>query len=653
MEMFKLSLINLLLFFIAAQISIRDLQLLKGNIIYKKQLSSYITYICCTISLCVIAYDILNIGFFSCIPIGMFIIINAIIGTWFIAKINSKSFLINTLLLLIGIFLDIYILYVLGYKLYSTSIFWAIYYQNTPMGAPFLKKYLLLSNTEKPIFIKNPSNEYIIKETDFSFAGKKKTYSQLPIFDVTQYGITPDTQEDVLHKVQKLIDNIGQKGGGEIYFPKGKYLFNKNSQKRGFLQINYSHIHITGEISPDGTPLTILENCNHTVSGKQNPWLSPFFITTGEVIQKSNIFFGLQFLNKKNIITKSFSMTDPGSDGTILTPDFATNIIADSPKGTSLITVEDSSIFSHNRYIMIGLYNTTPDGNLIKDILGVNELLPEWGTACRAGEEQAPSYQWLVEVSEIIDSQTIKLSRPLLRDIETKYTPKIFIVPMLEDVSISNLIISSKWNGLFRHHGQRKYYSIQQAKEMDYGWNGINMKRVTHGEIHNIILKNHTNPLYIMDSRNITIKNIEIKGADGHQGIKIYEHACDNLFQNIRFYNHYADMVGGEGNAYGNVFENITYSNPYFKPADYDFHGFSEGPMSPPSHNLFINCYGFRNVKGAGSTYNQPACAQYNAWINCTRIGQKKGEAFFYNIHYKNTLPREKHAELFKNSIVR
>lgn len=65
---------------------------------------------------------------------------------------------------------------------------------------------------------------------------------------------------------------------------------------------------------------------------------------------------------------------------------------------------------------MVGMYNTTEDGNLIKDILGVTELRPEWKTACRAGEEQAPSYQWLVEIDHIIDEHKVKLTRPFLRD---------------------------------------------------------------------------------------------------------------------------------------------------------------------------------------------------------------------------------------------
>ena len=43
------------------------------------------------------------------------------------------------------------------------------------------------------------------------------------------------------------------------------------------------------------------------------------------------------------------------------------------------------------------------------------------------------------------------------------------------------------------------YYSVGQAQEMDYGWNAINMKRVAHGAISNVIIQNYTNPLYIID----------------------------------------------------------------------------------------------------------------------------------------------------------
>ena len=237
-----------------------------------------------------------------------------------------------------------------------------------------------------------------------------------------------------------------------------------------------------------------------------------------------------------------------------------------------------------SKFIMLGLYNTTEDGNLLKDILGLDLFREEWQTARRAGPERAPSYQWLIEIKRVIDEHTVELVQPLWRDCDMLYEPALFNVPMLENIGLRHLKLNSTWNGLFRHHGHRRYYTVAQTQEMDYGWNAINMKRVANGFVKNVEFHNFTNPLYVMDSRNIAATNLRFDGYDGHQGIKVYEHACDNLFQDIEFRSHYADMMGGEGNAYGNVFSRVQYVNPVFKPVDYDFHGFSEGPMSPPSH---------------------------------------------------------------------
>lgn len=45
------------------------------------------------------------------------------------------------------------------------------------------------------------------------------------------------------------------------------------------------------------------------------------------------IFLGIAIFKKKNIVTKSLSMSDPGSDGTILTPEYCTDIIQESKIG--------------------------------------------------------------------------------------------------------------------------------------------------------------------------------------------------------------------------------------------------------------------------------------------------------------------------------
>ena len=648
--------IGVLCFLIGIQISTEDLKLLSFRYNYHISYVQIVTYVCVLLVFVLFITECIHNGIvatlLSC-TVSFFISIAAV---WCISKVNSSNLAVT--LLEIGcviVIMEAISLISLGLS-YVMPIVFGLYYRNNRYSAPFKKEFLLFSHVYHARHTLRQESVGSIGDTDYKYAGKGFFQSlTLPVYDIRDYGIKPNNEEDILFKLQALIEKVGKEGGGKIYFPKGKYLLNKDSIQRCFLRIDYSHIHLIGETDSAGKPLAKLINCNHTLSGEKNPWLSPFFITTGELIQPSNIFWGIQFLKKKSIVTKSNSMSDPGSDGTILTPPFLTNITEDSVKGSDIITVADTNCLQKVKYIMIAMYNTTEDGNLIKDILGVNKLRPEWKTALRAGAEQAPSYQWLAEIDKIIDGNTIRLTRPLLRDISVCYNPKVFSVNMLEDIQICNLLVSSKWNGIFLHHGSHKYYNVKQAQEMDYGWNAINMKRVAHGVISNVIIENFTNPLYMLDSRNIEVSDCIIRGADGHQGIKLYEHTCDCLIRDVVFYNHYADMLGGEGNAYGNVFDRISYSNNYFKPVDFDFHGFSEGPMSPPSHNLFINIYGFRNIKGAGAEYNQPACSQYNCWNNWERKGNLKGESLFYNIHYasgNNAMPRDNHRELFKNSII-
>lgn len=630
--------------FIAMQISKEDLKLLSNKYNYKLRKSNIITFSSSIFIVLFILYDFSSIDFSSIFYIDIISFFFSIVWIWGMAKINTQYFIAVITMILIPIITVSSIAYVSHILCFTPFVLFGLYYRNNPFGNLFGKNFLILKNEDKTLF----SNKSVQTDTtiqaeipesipNFSYAGCSTISNQpqkLPLINVIDKGILPNTNIDVLDSIQQLIDKVGQAGGGCIYFPRGKYLFNKDKKEKKFLQINYSNITLKGETDQYGNPLSELINCNNTLFGEKFPWLSPFFITTGENIQRSNIFWGIQFKQKKNIITRSDSLADPGSDGKILSPSMITTITENATKGEQKIKVKDTKKLSDIKYIIIALFNNS-DGDLIKDILGTNKLRSEWKTALRAGDEIAPSYQDLIEIEKVDQTNNlVYLKQPLRRDINLKYSPEIYAVELLENICITDLVISSKWNGLFRHHGFPIYYSINQSQEMDYGWNGINMKRVAHGKIHNIKFKNLTNPLYVMDSRNITVEDIIFTGHDGHQGIKIYEHACDNLFKHIEFRCHYADMLGGEGNAYGNVFTDIHYTNPYFKPVDFDFHGFSEGPMSPPAYNLFELIQGFRYIKSAGALYNQPACAQFNTWWNIQSEGEKKGNPLFISLPY-------------------
>lgn len=637
---------------IGLQVFLPELKLLTGKYNYKIQLPNIVCYIAFLLIIGIMLLDINNgCNFFLELAFAIMGVFISACSEFIISRMDLKRVPVFCLRLFVAVF--IYWLTTLtGTPSFLAAVMSGLYIRNCIFGVPYGKDLCISFYMKRNYTEEIGTTEFFYRDClpDYSYAGNHNPIPlELKRYNVTEYGIAPNTTEDIMPKLQSLIDKAGRNGGGIIYFPGGRYLCNNKGKGLSFLQINYSNIVMEGELDIEGKPLAEIVSCRSTVNGKKYPWLSPFFITTGEKIQASNIFWGLNFRKDRYIKRQSDSLSDPGSDGRILSPEFSTKIIADAKSGTDVIRVEDTSTVS--KYALIGLYNTTDDGNLIKDILGINTFPEYWMNANRAGIEEAPSFQWLVEITERIDNHSLRLSRPLFRDILMKYEPAIYNVEMLENICIRNLRLSTTWNGLFHHHGFALYYNVKQAQDMDYGWNGINMRRVAHGNIENVIFKNFTNPIYLFDSRNVTVQNIVTKGYDGHQGLKIYMHTCDCLYKDITMYNHYADMIGGEGNAYTNVFCNVRYLNPNFKPGQYDFHGFSECPMSPPAYNLFDNVFGFKNVKMSGPLYNQPACAQHNVWYNNTTEGEQKGEPFFTVYYLRKRFRFMRFLSSFNNTI--
>ncbi len=608
------------------QCLLRDIKLLSARYNYKLGIPQIISYVFLLVGIWIICWDVFNaVSFGKLSLICILTILISFISEWFLAKINPHNIFVSIFFRIIVVLSLSILLYTNSLPYYTPFLIYGLYVRNSFFGSVHGKFMYLSKLFPRTVNVKQSSSPKDL----FSNTAD----SEYKRYNAADYGIHPNTSEDLLSPLQLLLDKIGREGGGQIYFPRGRYQFNKNKHSRNFLQINYSNIILEGETDPDGNPLTEFICYNPLPNKDKNPWLCPFFITTGESLQASNMFWGLQFRKHKKIMTQSNSLSDPGSDGNLSVPPYATLITSDAKAGSNILKVSDSSELG--KYILIGMYNTSADGNLIKDILGVTTLRSEWASALRAGGEEAPSFQWLVGVKRIIDNQTIELSDPLFRDIEMKYEPCIFDVEMLENIHIRNLKITSQWNGLFHHHGFPLYYSVGQSKEMDYEWNAINMKRVSHGSVQNVIIDKFTNPLYVQDSYNVLISGINISGYDGHQGIKLYCHTSHCNVSYISFSNHYADMLVAEGNCYCNHFHNISYNNSEFHPVDFDFHGFAEGSMSPPSHNKYSHITGFRYIKGAGTIYNQPASGQNNSWNDITTEGEIKGVNIFYSMPYR------------------
>ncbi len=499
---------------------------------------------------------------------------------------------------------------------------------------------------------KNPVKSIL---TDFSYAGYhygEKAIPNLPLkVNVTQRGIIPNTGADLTVPIQKLIDEVGQSGGGVIFFPKGKYCVNMDTTRVQFLKIDYDNVVLRGESdAPNGS---VIFNGSNLIQEKINPWISPSVIRFGYIIQPTELFWGISPLSPIIRFDKSGSAADPGSDGTILKANLLTSVIKDSHKGDTKLMVASTKSIKASDVILLGMYNTSTDGNLIQDVLSYKpqDITPDLTVAHDAGVEGVASFQYLVEVKSVPASNIIVLKQPLRRDILLKYKPVIAAAPMIREVGIENMRFESAWDGTYLHHGGGKY-SPRLSMIMDYGWDAVNFCRVAHGWMRNVSIDNYTNPVYMQDCRNVTIENIKTSGHNGHCGVKLYAHASDNLIRNVRFESNYTHILSGEGNVYGNVFSQIDYNFRDSLAGNFDFHGFAHRTYSPPAWNLFEQITGFDRINGGGAGFNMPHTAKYNVWWNVLAKGINRPTELFNHGIWSGKGIKTGHYKMYPGSII-
>ena len=493
---------------------------------------------------------------------------------------------------------------------------------------------------------------------DFSYAGYEYGEKEIPvvtknIFNVQKYGVSSNSTADQTAVIQALIDKVGKQVGGVVYFPKGKYYLNLDSLHHQSLKINYSNVILRGEGSGvDGTvffskyPLT-----QHEVS----PWLSLAVIQTATELQHSTAFWGLDFLDSSKAGAAISTSAGTVNDHIQAAPVIA-HLLKNANKGQRIINVSSTKTLKAGSVIILGMYNTTDDCNLMKDILQPIENFESYErSALDAGKTGAPSFQWLVEVDKVLSETSLQLKQPLRRDMPMKYKPVIAAAPMLSGIGIEHLRLESGWDGYYCHHGCNKAIPAQ-GRNMDYGWSAITLCRVKNSWINDVEIHSFTNPIYFLDSRNCTAENINISGYDGHSGIKIYSHAADNLIKNVHFYNNYTHVLSGEGCAYGNVFSNIIYKAASNKTGNFDFHGFADRRFSPAAYNLFENVVGLDQVFSGGAANNMPQTAGSNTWWNIEEgTFDKKDNEFFACWLWKtkeNFHAPEEHVKMYPKSIL-
>ncbi|NIJ46467.1 hypothetical protein FHR24_002955 [Wenyingzhuangia heitensis] len=461
---------------------------------------------------------------------------------------------------------------------------------------------------------------------DYSYAGY--AYGEKPIpnihstnYNVTDFGAVPNDGKDDTQAINTTIETAGKNGGGIVFFPKGTFHVNLDTTQTQIVHINYSNIILRGSGSKDDGTVIFSGSSTHQAE-EDSPWLSPFVFHSGLNLQDTHSFYNFEDLTTTSTITEAVNA------------------------GTKILTVASTKGLHPKDVIIVALQNTTDDGNLMQDLMHPLTFEPFQVNYLNAGKEKAKSFQWSVEIDQILDEHHLLLKQPTRRKIDLKYNPSIALFPMLTNIGVEHFKFSSAWDGEYKHH---------QNREMDYGWGAINLHRVSHGWIKDIHIHNYTQTTHLVNSRNVTIQDIHITGKAGHYSPKMY-HSSDNLVQNIQVDAKMTHGPGLEGCSFGNVYRNISYKYP----STIDLHGMADAGFCPPMYNLFENIQNIEKIAGGGAPQNIPHSGEYNTFWNVELDGWKDDN---YNelfsswiwrdpIKFKNKMHIDCHKQYLRSNVI-
>lgn len=426
-------------------------------------------------------------------------------------------------------------------------------------------------------FIEN-GNKSILP--DFSYAGyaygeKDIPTIEGPVFNVSDYGAVPNDGKDDSKAIQETVDAAGKAGGGVVLFPAGKFDVNSDTTKTDIIRINYSNIVMRGAGS--GKDGTIIHSHSQTTQAEDNsPWLSPFVFHSGLNLQSTNEFFQIDKLPVYSPIT------------------------ANAIKGDKVLQLNKTAGLKAGDVLVVAMRNTNDEGDLIHELMNPLTFDHFMSSYLNAGKERRPSFQYFLEIDEVLSGNKVKMKQPMRRDILTDFEAFVAKVPMLKNVGVENFRFECDYKGGYKHHLNREH---------DYGWGAVCLQRVAHGWIRNLHIHNYVQTTHLVNSRNVTITDITLTGLDGHYGPKMY-HSSDNLVCNINVQALYTHGPGLEGSCFGNVYKDIQHAHQ----VPIDLHGMGGADFCPPMYNLYENISNVYRVAGGGNPKNIPHAGEYNTF---------------------------------------
>ncbi|WP_430817507.1 DUF4955 domain-containing protein [Carboxylicivirga sp. RSCT41] len=410
---------------------------------------------------------------------------------------------------------------------------------------------------------------------DFSYAGYHHGEKGIPdvkhkVFDVTDFGAIANDGKSDKEAIRATVNAAVKNGSGIVFFPKGKFLVNEDSDDRKPIIIKGNNIVFRG--SGSGEDGTVLYMKNYLPAKDPNKlWTCPYM----------------------------FQFTGGGAEKVL------TGITANAKRGTFKIKVENSSKIKAGDWIVVQVKNNAPD--LVEHEMCGCHVDPAWTSIINKGVFVKEYHQ-----VENVKGKTITLKEPLMRNISSKHNWDVLSYAHYEEVGVEDIAFVGNWHDDFVHHKDAIH---------DGGHSMVKFSRLANSWIRNCRFTDVNRVATMTTSANVSVLNCLVTGTPGHNSISSSS-STRVLIGMINDESSQWHAPGVSGASIGSVLWRVKYNE------DTSF----ETHASQPRATLF-DCVegGFFLGRGGGARHNLPNHMEHLVLWNYKELGEPEKEFEFWS----------------------
>ncbi len=418
---------------------------------------------------------------------------------------------------------------------------------------------------------------------DFSYAGyhygTKAIAPKGKIFNVTNFGATPNDHTDDTLAVMKTVEAAKKAGGGIVYFPAGRFIFNTDMAKRRTIKIDASNIIIRGAGSQAGG--TILHLIHPFGGGKPHDF------------------------HRLHLGRNLFLVHSPAEETRLANRKAITKITSHALQGSFTFEVADASSLKEGQFVISYAKNK----GLFLDLIKPYQPEKRWTNLTNN-----KSYACEIMQIKAIKGNKITVYAPLNFEIKPEYDWILKKYQPIEEVGFEDLTFMGNWHQGYIHH---------RSGIDDSGWAMIKFKGVHNGFIRRCNFINVNQVAAITLSSHVSVLNINVAGNEGHHTPRVIFYS-NGVFGG--YVNDMANFSHGPSLNYG------TSSTVFYRcrsMGGIDSHG------GKPLNSLFDNI-ATGQIRSSGGVRDYPQHLRGLVLWNCENICDKLITYDFWKKHAQN-----------------